>query len=181
LSNISAANVRQFCIAVVPHIRSIRRYAASLTHNRSDADDLLQDTLLRAFLKLHLWQPDTNMMGWLTVIMRRIFLTQYGRSRRLNPEIVPLDDRYLGVQSSQDLALELKELDARWPSLSSEHREVLERIAIAGDSYREVAKRLGLPLGTLRSRLHRARDALRSVGPPTKVRPSRNTIATAGD
>ncbi|WP_446719472.1 sigma factor-like helix-turn-helix DNA-binding protein [Inquilinus sp. OTU3971] len=52
---------------------------------------------------------------------------------------------------------------ARWPALSSDHREVLERVAIAGDSYHEVSKRLNLPLGTLRARLHRARNALRSV------------------
>ncbi|MGL4959632.1 MAG: RNA polymerase sigma factor [Inquilinus sp.] len=163
MSRISVSTNRQFHIVVVPHICSIQRYAASLTRNRADADDLLQDTLLRACLKLHLWRPDTNIMGWLTVIMRRIFLTQYARAGRFTPEFIPLDDGDLGVKSSQDLVLELRELEARWPALSSDHREVLERIAIAGDSYDEVSKRLRLPLGTLRARLHRARNALRSA------------------
>ncbi|MGL4962476.1 MAG: RNA polymerase sigma factor [Inquilinus sp.] len=165
MSRISVSTNRQFHIVVAPHIYSIRRYAASLTRNRADADDLLQDTLLRAFLKLHLWRPDTSMRGWLTVIMRRIFLTQYARAGRSTSEFIPLDDCNLGVESSQDLVLELRELEARWPALSSDHREVLERIAIAGDSYDEVSKRLHLPLGTLRARLHRARKALRPICP----------------
>ncbi|MGK9165595.1 sigma-70 family RNA polymerase sigma factor [Inquilinus limosus] len=161
MMTLSAATKRQFHSVVEPCIPNMRRYAASLTRNRADADDLLQDTLLRACLKLHLWRPDTNMAGWLVVMMRRIFLAHYARTGRPVPELVPLDDRDLGVQSPQDFVVELRELQARWPALSEEHREVLERIAIGGESYDQAAERLRLPLGTLRSRLHRARSALR--------------------
>ena len=170
VSEISLSTSAQFSCVVEPHIRSIRRYAASLTHNRADADDLVQDTLLRACLNLHRWQPDTNMLSWLVVIMRRIFLSQYARVGRAKLNIVPLEDRDLGVESSQDHALELRELAARWPALSTEHREVLECIAIAGEPYDKMARRLHLPLGTLRCRLHRARAALKSVGPMPRIR-----------
>jgi RNA polymerase sigma-70 factor (ECF subfamily) len=157
---ISAATTRQFHMVVEPHLRAIQGYAKLLTQNPADADDLLQDTVLRACLKLHLWRPGTNMMGWLIVIMRRIFLTQYLRAGRVKLKTVPLDDRDLCIQSSQDFTIELREIEARWPTLSKDHREVLERIAIGGESYEEAAARLRLPLGTLRSRLHRARAAL---------------------
>ncbi|MGK9230427.1 sigma-70 family RNA polymerase sigma factor [Inquilinus limosus] len=169
---ISAATTRQFHMVVEPHLRAIRTYAGLLTRNAADADDLLQDTLLRACLKLHLWQPGTNMMGWLVVIMRRIFLSQYMQAGRAKPELVPLDDRDLGTQSSQDFVVELRELEARWPTLPKDHREVLERIAIRGESYEEVAARLRLPLGTLRSRVHRARNMLRAIHTPTKLGPA---------
>jgi RNA polymerase sigma-70 factor (ECF subfamily) len=171
VSEISLSTGTQFNTVVEPHIRSIRRYAASLTHNRADADDLVQDTLLRACLNLHRWQSDTNLMGWLVVIMRRIFLSQYARVGRAKLNTVPLEDYDLGVESSQDRVLELRELAARWPTLSNEHREVLECIAIAGEPYKQMAERLHLPLGTLRCRLHRARAALRSVGPTPRIRP----------
>jgi RNA polymerase sigma-70 factor (ECF subfamily) len=171
VSGISLSTRRQFNIIVEPHIRSIRRYAVSLTHNRADADDLVQDTLLRACLNLHRWQPETNMMGWLVVIMRRIFLSQYARVGRVKLIIVPLDDHSLGVKSSQDDVLELRELATRWPMLSSEHREVLECIAISGESYDKMAKRVRLPLGTLRCRLHRARIALRATDSISRVPP----------
>ena len=169
VSGISLSTSRQFNVAVEPLIPSIRRYAASLTHNRADADDLVQDTLLRAIVNLHRWRPETSMMGWLVVIMRRIFLSEYARVGRVKLNIVPLEDHNLGVKSSQDLALELRELSVRWPTLSSEHREVLECIAISGESYKAMAKRLRLPLGTLRCRLHRARIALRSGGSTSRI------------
>lgn len=132
MSGISISRRRQFNIAVEPHIRSIRRHAVSLTHNRADADDLVQDTLLRAWLKLHRWQPETNMMGWLVVIMRRIFLSEYARAGRAKLITVPLENQSLGIKSSQDDMLELRELATRWSTLSREHREVLECIAISG-------------------------------------------------
>lgn len=169
---ISAATKRQFHVVVEPHLPAIRSYAGLLTRNPADADDLLQDTLLRVCLKLHLWRPGTNMRGWLIVIMRRIFLSQYMQAGRAKPEIVPLDDRDLGTQSSQDFVVELRELEARWPTLPKDHREVLERVAIGGESYDEAAERLRLPLGTLRSRVHRARNMLRAIHTPTELGPA---------
>jgi len=161
---VSTATECQFNTIIVPHIPCIRHYAASLTRNRADADDLLQDTLLRACLKLHLWRADTNMAGWLTVMMRRIFLTHYRRGARGKPEMVPIEDKDIAVDARQEKLIELREIQARWTALPKDHREVLRMVAIEGESYDEVAGRLRLPLGTLRSRLHRAREALRSAG-----------------
>lgn len=89
---ISAATTRQSHTVVEPHLRAIRSYAKLLTRNPADTDDLLQDTVLRACLKLHLWWPGTNVKGWLIVIIRRILLTRYLRAGRFKLESVPLDD-----------------------------------------------------------------------------------------
>jgi RNA polymerase sigma-70 factor (ECF subfamily) len=101
---ISAATTRQFHMVVEPHLRTIRSYAKLLMRNPADTDDLLQDTVLRACLKLHLWRPGTNMMGWPIVIVSRIFLTQYLRAGRVKLQTVPLDDR------------DLRDLEEAWTS-----------------------------------------------------------------
>ena len=75
MAAISAATERQFLTTVAPCIPDLRRYALSLTRNAADADDLVQETTVRATLKLHLWQPGTNMIAWLIVMMRRLHIS----------------------------------------------------------------------------------------------------------
>jgi RNA polymerase sigma-70 factor (ECF subfamily) len=162
MQEFSALTKRHFYSAVTPHIHELKRYALSLTRNAADADDLLQDTLIRSCMKLHLWQPGTNMAAWLSVMMRRIFISKYVQGLRNRTEILPIEDYDCPSDGVQEYSVQLSEIEARWPRLPFYHRDVLKLVAIEGASYEEAAQRLGLPVGTVRSRLHRAREALRS-------------------
>jgi RNA polymerase sigma-70 factor (ECF subfamily) len=163
---ISAATERQFLATVAPCIPDLRRYAVSLTRNRADADDLIQETLLRAALKLHLWRPGSNIVAWLIVMMRRLHLSKFVSGKRNQTEMVPIEGWDLPAPANQTEAIEVREVEERWPSLSRSHREVLHLVAINGASYEEAAERLHVPIGTIRSRLARARNALRGEDRP---------------
>jgi RNA polymerase sigma-70 factor (ECF subfamily) len=158
---VSAATERQFLSTVAPCMPDLRRYAMSLARNPADADDLVQETMLRAALKLHLWQPGTNIMAWLVVMMRRLYLSKFVSGAQNKAEMIPIDDWDAAVPATQTQAIELRELESRWPKLSKNHREVLELVAIMGASYEEAAERFQVPVGTIRSRLGRARICLR--------------------
>lgn len=149
----------EFTTVVAPVLCELRRYARTLTRNRADAEDLLQDTLLRAYNKFHLWQPGTNIAGWLCVVMKRVFLSQCERRGRL--VAVPAEDFDGPQPPSQDDVLDLVRLGKAIDGLQQRHRELVEAVAINGDSYEEAAHAFRIPIGTVRSRLGRARDYLR--------------------
>jgi len=161
MAAISAATERQFLAIVVPCIPDLRRYAMSLTRNAADADDLVQETALRATLKLHLWQPGTNIVAWLVVMMRRLHISKNLTGARNRAIVVSIDDWDVATPASQLEAVELSEVGDRWPTLSKDHQEILSLVAIGGASYDEAAAKLGVPIGTIRSRLARARVCLR--------------------
>ena len=165
-----ASGRADFTTVVAPVICELRRYARSLTRNRADAEDLLQDTLLRAYNKFHLWTPGTNIAGWLSVVMKRVFLSQFERRGRM--VAVPAEDfdalrfevrdHAVGPQPpSQEDVLDLIRLGKAIDGLQRHHRELVEAVAINGDSYEEAAHAFHIPIGTVRSRLGRARDHLR--------------------
>jgi RNA polymerase sigma-70 factor (ECF subfamily) len=161
MSTITAATERQFLATVVPCIRNLRRLAISLTRNSADADDLVQDTLFRAVRKLHLWQPGTNMMAWLVVMMRRLHLSHFIDNKHNRAKTIPIDDWDASTAATQLQTVEVMEVAARWQNLSKDHREILDMVAIWGASYEEAAEQLRIPTGTIRSRLARARTQLR--------------------
>ncbi|WP_052120919.1 RNA polymerase sigma factor [Inquilinus limosus] len=154
-----ASGRADFTTVVAPVICELRRYARSLTRNRADAEDLLQDTLLRAYNKFHLWTPGTNIAGWLSVVMKRVFLSQFERRGRLIA--VPAEDFDGPQPPSQEDVLDLIRLGKAIDGLQRHHRELVEAVAINGDSYEEAAHAFHIPIGTVRSRLGRARDHLR--------------------
>jgi RNA polymerase sigma-70 factor (ECF subfamily) len=154
-----AADCAEFTAVVAPVICELRRYARSLTRNRADAEDLLQETLLRAYNKFHLWQPGTNIAGWLCVVMKRVFLSQFERRGRM--VAVPAEDFDGPQPPSQDDVLDLVRLGSAIGRLQRHHRELIEAVAINGDSYEEAAQAFQIPIGTVRSRLGRARETLR--------------------
>ena len=155
-----AADCAEFTAAVGPVLCELRRYARSLTRNRADAEDLLQDTLLRAYTKFHLWEPGTNIAGWLCVVMKRVFLSQFERRGRL--VAVPAEEFDGPQPPSQDDVVNLARLGSAIGRLHRHHRELVEAVAINGDSYEEAANAFHIPIGTVRSRLGRAREYLRS-------------------
>lgn len=161
MSAVTAATERQFLTTVAPCIPDLRRYARSLARDHADADDLIQDTLFRAYRKLHLWQPGTNINAWLVVMMRRLFLSKFVDGKQNRVQMIPIDDWDAVVPATQIQAIELVEVAARWSTLSTDHRDVLTMVAVGGASYLEAAERLHIPTGTIRSRLARARIHLR--------------------
>jgi len=144
-------------------IPRLRRYARALTGERSIADDLVQDTLERAWVKLHLWRRGSDLRAWLFTIMHNTYVNQV-RSRVAQPT-VPLDDDALDapVRPSQTDLLELRDLEAALQRLPDEQREVVLLIALEHLSYEETARTLGIPVGTVMSRLHRGRERLRRL------------------
>lgn len=161
MSTITAATEQQFLATVLPCIRNLRRLAITLTRNPADADDLVQDTLFRAVRKLHLWQPGTNMMAWLVVMMRRLHLSNFIDNKHNRAKMIPIDDWDASTPATQMQTVEVTEVAARWQTLSKDHREIVAMVAVWGASYEEAAEQLRIPTGTIRSRLARARIHLR--------------------
>jgi RNA polymerase sigma-70 factor (ECF subfamily) len=148
---------------LVQHIPRLRRYARALTGDRARADDLVQDTLERAMIKFHLWQPGSDLRAWMFTIMHNIFINQLrgqpaGVSAGLENEA-----NQVAVRATQSDRLEIRDLDAALLRLPDEQREVLLLIGLEQLSYSETAAILNVPAGTVMSRLSRARERLRSL------------------
>jgi len=145
---------------IVAHIPRLRRYARALAGDSHRADDLVQDTLERALAKFYLWRHGSDLRAWLFTIMHNVFINQLKARREL-----ALDDAVQeGLQSApQSDPLELRDLDAALRQLPMEQREVLLLVGLEQLSYAEVSKTLGIPVGTVMSRLSRGRERLRAV------------------
>jgi len=145
---------------LTPHIPRLRRYARALVGDRYGADDLVQDTLERALNKFHLWRPGSDLRAWLFAIMHNVFVNQL-RSRAARLETA-LDDGDLMTQVAPDAdRLELRDMQSAIATLPAEQREVILLVALEQLSYAEVSKTLDIPMGTVMSRLFRARERLR--------------------
>jgi RNA polymerase sigma-70 factor, ECF subfamily len=145
-------------------IPRLRRYARALTHDVSRADDLVQDTLVRAIAKQHLWQCGTNLRAWLFTLMHNQNADGVRRSVR-EGIIVEFDDQWPFLTSATDptWGLSLRDLDRALARTPEERRRVILLIGLEGISYEEAATILNVPLGTIRSRLSRGREALRRL------------------
>lgn len=142
-------------------VPALRRYANALTHNRDTADDLVQDCLERAIRKQALWRPDGPLRPWLYRVLINVWRNNL-RSRSRRPAQVPIDDvaDQLFVPAAQTGRVALAEMARAIEKLSAEHREALLLVVVEGLSYAEAAQVLEIPLGTLMSRLGRARSSL---------------------
>jgi RNA polymerase sigma-70 factor (ECF subfamily) len=146
------------------HIPRLRRYARALTGDRFLADDLVQDTLERALGKFSLWRSTGRLESWLLAIMHNVFINQIkARANRL-PETV-LDENTIepATRGGQSDRLELRDLDNALNHLPTEQRAVLLLVTLEEFSYEETARILDVPVGTVMSRLSRARDRLRQL------------------
>lgn len=147
---------------IIEHIPRLRRYASALTGDRHAVDDLVQDTLERALNKLHLWRPGSDMRAWLFSVMHNVFINQLrvaAIAPGANPDELPDP---MGRAAHFD-RIELAEMEKALLSLSSEQRDVLMLVAVEEMGYVEAAKTLAIPLGTVMSRLARAREKLHQL------------------
>jgi RNA polymerase sigma-70 factor (ECF subfamily) len=148
-----------FAEALALQIPRLRRYARALTHNVAWADDLVQDTLERALRRRWLFRLNSNLSAWLFTILYRLYLNDAARHR-----IVPLadDDRIPEQAVGGDMGLQL-DMQRALAQLSPEHRAVIVLVGLEQLSYKETAAVLNMPLGTVMSRLTRARERLRAL------------------
>jgi RNA polymerase sigma-70 factor (ECF subfamily) len=143
-------------VALIPRLR---RYARALVGDRAAADDLVQDTLERAWAKLHLFRQGTDLRAWLFTVMHNVHVNRIRAARPTDA----LDDEMpeLAQRAAQGDALLVRDLDRAIAALPAAQREVLLLVALEDLSYEEAAQMLGIPIGTVMSRLARAREKLR--------------------
>ena len=143
-------------------VEPLRRFARKLCQNETDTEDLLQSTILQAIEKEHLYESGTNLFSWMSKIMYNKFVSQYRRRARFEAQFDATDliNQQAKAPDQEDSA-ELDMVEEAMNKLSEEHRDILVMICIQDMQYHEAAEKLGVPVGTIRSRLSRAREALR--------------------
>jgi RNA polymerase sigma-70 factor (ECF subfamily) len=144
------------------HIPSLRRYARALTHDAARADDLVQDCLERALAKQHLWHDGTNLRGWLFTLLHHQHVNEVRRSARESVAIEAMT-AILTVQPDAAASLRLRDLERAIAALPREQSAVILLVGLEGMRYEAVAAILGIPIGTVRSRVSRGRDMLRTL------------------
>src|SRR5918997_2415248 len=152
--------LRDQMLAAVP---SLRAFAISLTGNRDRADDLVQDTLMRAWANIDRFERGTNLEAWLFTILRNLFHTEYRKRRR---EVEDSDGSYaakLRTQPDQQTHLDYEDFRTALTKLPPDQREALLLVGAQGMSYEEAAQVTGVAVGTIKSRVNRARDILASL------------------
>lgn len=145
-------------------VPALRRYARSLTRNADRADDLVQDCLERAIRKRGLWQPKGTVEAWLFKMLVNLWRNDL-RSNRRRGEQVPIDGmpNELSVPAAQPGRIALAEMSRALEAIPAEQREALLLVVVDGRPYEEAAEILSIPIGTLMSRISRARAALRQL------------------
>jgi RNA polymerase sigma-70 factor (ECF subfamily) len=165
---------REFEEVALVHLDTLYRSALRLTHNRAEAEDIVQETCLRAFRNFHRFNPGTNCRAWLLTILRNIFLN---RVRRAGREVLQEDlpawesapERGTMVPASSNPEEEFfqtvlhGDVDRALKAVPLVYREAVILADLEGFSYKEVAEALGCPIGTVMSRLSRGRHLLRQA------------------
>jgi RNA polymerase sigma-70 factor (ECF subfamily) len=150
----------EFKEQLVSAIPSLRAFALSMIRDRDKADDLVQEAITRAWTKQDRFEPGTNLMAWLFTILRNTFYSHYRKQGR---EVADPDGAYatrLKTRPEQQSHLDFKDMQAALQLLPSDQREALLLIAAEGLSYEEVAEITGVAVGTVKSRVNRARGRL---------------------
>jgi RNA polymerase sigma-70 factor (ECF subfamily) len=168
--------LREFQALALTHLGALYRYAVSLTRNSSDAEDLVQETVLKAFRSFTQFERGSNIKGWLFTILRNTFLNAY-RKQKNTPQQIPLEQiedfslyAKMGPLASDRVFDESKlgeifgdEISKALNALPDEFREVILLCEIHEFSYQKIAEITGVPIGTVRSRLARGRGLLQKL------------------
>lgn len=155
--------IRERMVAVLPRLR---RFAYALTGNAEQGDDLVQDACLRALSRIDQWQPGTRLDSWMYRIAQNIWLDRV-RANKVRGEVVDVEvaEAIAGSdgRAVTESELTLQAVAAALARLPAEQRAVVALVCVEGASYKEAAEITGVPIGTVMSRLARARRALAAV------------------
>ena len=151
---------RELLIAALPHMRA---YARSLTGSADQADDLVQDTALRLMGAQEQYRQGTNFRAWAIAALRNRFIDLRRRARFHGGSIDDIDTSLFAHPASQETIVYFEETAREFWRLTPAHREIITMVGINGMSYEQVAQVLGCPIGTVRSRLARARAELQAA------------------
>lgn len=159
---------------IVNHVGALRRYARALVSNPADADDLVQECLTRVLAQMRAWREVRDLRAYLFTTLHNVFVDT-GRRKRSAGNEVPIDDVVgrLSSPATQHVRLEVRDMMDALAQLPREQREVVLLVGMEGMSYLEAAEIVGVPIGTVMSRLSRGREALRqltTVGRTTRLR-----------
>jgi RNA polymerase sigma-70 factor, ECF subfamily len=152
---------------VLPHRETLMRFALHLTRDASDAQDLVQDTLLRAYTRFHQLRTEDATLAWLRCILRSIFLHKVNRKKRDLTGFEAVADHeasrpIAGTEQSALNAVEVETVERAVMSLSPIYRDIL-LMTMAELSYNEIVERSGLPMATVKARIHRARKMVQKA------------------
>lgn len=142
------------------NIPSLRRYAWSLLRNTSDADDLVQDCLVRALDQIDTLRADSDLRAWLFTIMHNIFASHWRRMKSRARILADQTEPEVAIPATQHASAEMQDVMRGLDTLPQDQRQVILLVAVEGFLYDEVARMLDIPIGTVMSRLSRGRDRL---------------------
>jgi RNA polymerase sigma-70 factor, ECF subfamily len=148
---------RDSMLSAIPNLRA---FAISLSGNVDRADDLVQETILRALANIDSFQPGTNMSAWLFTILRNLFRSEYRKRRREVEDATGMYAESMKSQPEQASRLEFEELRTALAQLPDDQREAVILVGASGFSYEEAASICGCAVGTIKSRVNRARNRL---------------------
>jgi RNA polymerase sigma-70 factor (ECF subfamily) len=169
-----------FKAELIELLPSLRAFARSLAHNAAQADDLVQDTLVKALANVDRFEPGTNLRAWLFTILRNHYYSQLRKSKR---EVEDAEGRHaarIAVRPEQDGSVDLEDFKVAFAQLAPDHRVVLTLVGASGCSYEEAAAICGCAVGTIKSRVNRARTRLANllhIENPNDFGPDRATRA----
>jgi RNA polymerase sigma-70 factor (ECF subfamily) len=167
-------NERSEFVTLIP---ALRAFARTLSRDGSDADDLVQETLMKGIANINRFQPGTNMKSWLFTIMRNTFYTRVKKANREGPGLLDCASSRPAIAPSQEWSLHSQEMAHAIEALPDDQRQVIVLIGVLGTSYDEAASICGCAIGTIKSRLSRARSRLLETLGETS---SQSAVITSG-
>ncbi len=150
----------EFKTALVENLPHLRAFAHLIARNHALAEDLVQDTIVRALANRHQFKPGTNLKGWLIIILRNRFFNEMRRSSRRVEVSVERQDDLATVDGGQEVSIEIRDFNDVFRKLPPTQREALILVGASGFSYEEAAEIAHCPIGTMKSRVSRARAEL---------------------
>jgi RNA polymerase sigma-70 factor (ECF subfamily) len=156
----SQADVREQIAALLPRLR---RFGRALARTREDADDLVQIAIEKALMRTEQWTPGTRLDSWLFRIMQNAWIDEVRARRRHGETFVPQEEAEHAGVATGDAQIDALAVRKAVASLSDEHRAVVALVMVEGLAYQEAAQVLDIPVGTLTSRLARARERLQDM------------------
>ncbi len=167
---------------VIGQLGSLRRYARSLTRDDSTAEDLVQDTLLRAYERRSSFKASGNLRGWLLSMLHNVFIdrtrAQRSETRRIEQAAEIAEPH---AEPAQDHVVRLAQVREAFLALPEDQRAAMHLVAIEGLSYQQAAATLAIPVGTLMSRIGRARATLRSMEDTPTAKPHLRLVGGRDD